>query len=66
MALAEQGVEVRFLKTRGLGVIQLADVIGQLDAKTRFVALASCHFISGYRIDFQAIRRCCWGSTGRR
>ena len=31
------------------------DVIGQVDENTRLVALASCHFISGYRIDHQAI-----------
>src|SRR5882724_10638180 len=55
MAMAEQGVEVRLIKTRDLGVIRPADVIEQIDKNTRFVALASCHFISGYRIDFQAI-----------
>src|SRR5262249_12549109 len=27
----------------------------QVDENTRLVALASCHFISGYRIDFPAI-----------
>jgi selenocysteine lyase/cysteine desulfurase len=31
------------------------DVMGQVDENTRLVALASCHFISGYRIDFTAI-----------
>jgi selenocysteine lyase/cysteine desulfurase len=31
------------------------DVIGQVDENTRLVALASCHFISGYRIEFGAI-----------
>jgi len=55
MALAERGVEVRLLNTRGLGVIRSQDVMGQVDENTRLVALASCHFISGYRIDFQAI-----------
>ena len=55
MALAERGVEVRLLNTRGLGVIRPVDVMGQVDENTRLVALASCHFISGYRIDFQAI-----------
>jgi selenocysteine lyase/cysteine desulfurase len=55
MALAEQGVEVRLMNTRGLGVIRPKDVIGQVDENTRLVALASCHFISGYRIDYQAI-----------
>ena len=55
MALAEQGIEVRLMNTRGLGVIRPKDVIGQVDENTVMVALASCHFISGYRIDFQAI-----------
>ncbi len=55
MALAEQGVEVRLMNTRGLGVIRPQDVAGQVDENTRLVALASCHFISGYRLDFQAI-----------
>ncbi len=55
MALAERGVEVRLLNTRGLGIIRPPDVMGQVDENTRLVALASCHFISGYRIDFQAI-----------
>ena len=55
MALAERGVEVRLLNTRGLGVIRPVDVIGQVDENTRLVALASCHFVSGYRIDLAAI-----------
>src|SRR6266436_1764183 len=55
MALAQQGVEIRLLNTRGLGMIRPIDVIGQVDENTRLVALASCHFISGYRIDIQAI-----------
>jgi selenocysteine lyase/cysteine desulfurase len=29
--------------------------MGQVDENTQLVALASCHFISGYRLDFQAI-----------
>jgi cysteine desulfurase/selenocysteine lyase len=55
MALAEKGVEVRFLNTRGLGVIRPLDVMGQVDENTKLVALASCHFISGYRIEISAI-----------
>jgi len=57
MALAEKGVEVRFLNTRELGAIRDVDVAGQVDEQTRLVALASCHFISGYRIDLDAIGR---------
>ena len=55
MALAEQGVEVRLLNTRGLGMIRAKDVVGQVDENTRLVALASCHFVSGYRLDYAAI-----------
>lgn len=55
MALAERGVEVRLLNVRGLGVIRPLDVIGQVDENTRLVALASCHFVSGYRLDHEAI-----------
>jgi len=55
MALAEQGVEVRLINTRGLGLIRPKDVTGQVDENTRLVALASCHFISGYRLDLNSI-----------
>ena len=55
MALAEKGVEVRMLNTRGLGVIRPKDVMGQIDENTRLVALASCHFISGFRLEHAAI-----------
>jgi cysteine desulfurase / selenocysteine lyase len=55
MALAERGVQVRLLNTRGLGVIRPIDVIGQVDEQTRLVALASCHFVSGYRLDIGTI-----------
>jgi selenocysteine lyase/cysteine desulfurase len=55
MALAARGVQVRLINTRGLGVIRPVDVMGQVDENTRLVALASCHFISGYRINHAAI-----------
>ena len=55
MALADKGVEVRLLNIRGLGVIRPKDVMGQVDESTRLVALASCHFVSGYRLEHAAI-----------
>jgi selenocysteine lyase/cysteine desulfurase len=55
MALAEKDVEVRLLNTRGLGAIRAIDVMGQVDESTRLVALASCHFISGFRIEIEKI-----------
>ncbi len=57
MALAEQGVRVRFLNVRELGRIRAIDVEGQVDEQTRLVALASCHFVSGWRIDVAGIGR---------
>jgi selenocysteine lyase/cysteine desulfurase len=55
MALAERGAEVRLLNTRGLGAIRPMDVLGQVDENTRLVALASCHFISGHRLEHAVI-----------
>jgi len=55
MALAEKGVQVRFLNVREIGLIRLPDVQSQVDDQTRLVALASCHFVSGHRIDLQGI-----------
>jgi len=55
MALAARGIEVRLLNTRGLGAIRPVDVMGQVDENTRLVALASCHFISGFRLEHQGI-----------
>ena len=55
MALAERNVEVRLLNTRGLGVIRPRDVAGQIDENTKLVALASSHFISGFRLEHAEI-----------
>ncbi len=55
MAWAEQGVEVRHIQARELGLITCEDVMAQVDGRTRFVSLASCHFIAGFRIDIDAI-----------
>jgi selenocysteine lyase/cysteine desulfurase len=55
MALSERGVEVRLMNVRELGKIRAVDVQGQVDENTRLVALASCHFVSGWRINIPAI-----------
>ena len=55
MALAEHGIKVRLIRARELGVIRPMDVMEQVDENTRLVALASCHFISGTRLDYAAI-----------
>ena len=55
MALAARGVQVRLINVRELGKIRAIDVQGQVDENTRLVALASCHFVSGWRINLPAI-----------
>lgn len=55
MALVSRGVEVRLMNLRELGRIRTVDVLGQVDENTRLVAVASCHFISGWRVDLPAL-----------
>ncbi|MEK0445577.1 MAG: hypothetical protein RLZZ399_898 [Verrucomicrobiota bacterium] len=53
--LRRRGVVVRFLQPHSPGEITPELVEGALSSKTRLVALASCHFFSGYRLDIEAI-----------
>jgi selenocysteine lyase/cysteine desulfurase len=55
--LERQGVIVRELKPAALGEITPELVEAALTPRTRLVALASCHYLSGYRIDVDAIGR---------
>ena len=55
MALAEKGVEARLLNVAEYGRIRAVDVVGQVDEQTRLVALASNHFVAGYRLDLEAV-----------
>ncbi|HJO08316.1 MAG TPA: aminotransferase class V-fold PLP-dependent enzyme, partial [Verrucomicrobiota bacterium] len=57
MALAEKGVELRRLEPDVPGRIEPEDVFSLVDARTRMAALASCHYVSGYRIDIGSIGR---------
>ena len=57
MALADRGVEVRLMNIRELGKVRLVDVQGQVDEDTRLVALASAHYLTGWRINVDAIGR---------
>jgi len=53
--LRRRGVTVRYLEPTGPGEITPELVAAALTPRTRLVALASCHFFSGYRIDVEAI-----------
>lgn len=55
MALEEQGVTIRYLKPERPGQITLELVEAALTERTRLVALASCHYLTGWRIDVEAI-----------
>lgn len=53
--LARHGVVLKFLKPQAPGAITPELVESMLTSKTKLVALASCHFLSGYRIQIDAI-----------
>jgi cysteine desulfurase / selenocysteine lyase len=53
--LRSRGVAVRLLQPAGTGALTPELVADALTPKTRLVALASCNFVSGYRIDLNAI-----------
>ena len=57
MALAKKGVELKRLEPSAHGRIEPEDVFALIDPRTRMTALASCHYVSGYRIDIGAIGR---------
>jgi len=56
-ALEDRGVRPVYLKPEHTGVITWEIVEASLTPKTKLVALASCHFLSGYRIDLNTIGR---------
>jgi len=57
MKLAERGVEVRLMNTREWGTLRSIDIMGQVDENTRAVIMASCHFVTGYRLEIEKVGR---------
>jgi len=57
LELRRRGVVVRLLQPAEPGEITPDLVAAALTPRTKLVALASCHFFSGYRIDVDAIGR---------
>jgi selenocysteine lyase/cysteine desulfurase len=55
LALANKGVRVVELKPERVGEITPELVLQALTPKTKLVALASCHFLSGFRLDYEGI-----------
>ena len=58
-SLAERGVRLVPLQPERLGEITPDLVRQAMTPRTRLVALASCHFLSGYRLDYEAIGEEC-------
>jgi cysteine desulfurase/selenocysteine lyase len=54
-ALAAQGVRIVPLQPERVGEITPELVLKALTPHTRLVALASCHFLSGFRLDYESI-----------
>lgn len=57
MNLEKRGVRVRFLEPERPGEITPDLVADAMTANTRLVALASCHFLTGHRIEVDRIGR---------
>jgi cysteine desulfurase / selenocysteine lyase len=55
MALVSQGVAIRRISPEKPGLITPELIEQELSSRTRLVALASCHYLSGWRIDVDAI-----------
>lgn len=55
--LRRRGVIVRYLQPETPGALTPALIEAALTPRTRLVALASAHFVTGYRIDIDAIGR---------
>jgi selenocysteine lyase/cysteine desulfurase len=57
LRLQSQGVVIKSIPARAAAPISMPDVIAQLDASTRLVALSSVHYATGARTDVDAIGR---------
>jgi cysteine desulfurase / selenocysteine lyase len=55
MNLRDKGVQIRFIEPAQVGELTVEALQRVLTPKTKLVALASCSFLSGFRIDIAAI-----------
>jgi len=56
-ALAERGVKIRYITPEKPGQLTVELLEKELTPRTKLVALASCHYLTGWRIDVPAIGR---------
>jgi len=57
LAMADRGVKVRFIKARAWGRVRPLDILEQIDEETRLVAMSTCHFITGWRLEYADLAR---------
>ncbi len=57
--LRAQGVNIRYVRPKSLGAITVDDLKLLINGKTRLIALASVHFLSGYRLDLSSVAKLC-------
>ena len=55
MNLRDKGVQIRFIEPAHVGELTVEALQRVLTPKTKLVALASCSFLSGFRVDIAAI-----------
>lgn len=53
--LQRRGVQIRFVEPARYGNVTVEDMESMVDDRTRLVALASAHFVSGWRLDVDGI-----------
>lgn len=45
------------MNVKRMGDLRAVDIMGQVDENTRAVIMASCHFVSGYRLEIEKVGR---------
>jgi selenocysteine lyase/cysteine desulfurase len=58
MSLKNIGVEIDFVKSHD-GIASAEDIIGAITPETRLISVSQVQFLSGYRVDLEAIGKVC-------
>jgi len=55
LALEQRGVKIKRLITKSTGRIETEEVLSHIDVQTKLVALSSCNYLTGWRINVDEI-----------
>lgn len=58
MCLKDKGVEIDFVESHD-GIVSAEDIINAITPKTRLISISQVQFLSGYRVDLEAIGKVC-------